>query len=267
MREMTVRSLSGLLYVALIVFSALFSNLALIIVLTLFCALALFEFQRLLKYKSPIPFLFLGLLIYQFFTKKIDSTLHIGLLFLCISANLLLAYLLLTKKSFVLAPYLKTSLALFYLVTSAYFIVATSAFENSIIHGITLYMYLLIWINNSFAYITGKKWGKTLLFVDVSPKKTWEGFWGGASVCILVSIAITPFQKDYALWVLPVLAVIVIVGATLGDLIQSKFKRIAQVKDSGSLIPGHGGFYDRMDSVLFTAPFVNLFLIFVDYVS
>ena len=65
----------------------------------------------------------------------------------------------------------------------------------------------------------------------------------------------------------PILALIIIVAATLGDLIQSKFKREAQVKDSGSLIPGHGGFYDRMDSVLYTAPFVNLFLIFVNYVS
>ena len=262
-----VRGLSGILYVALIVSSALLSNLALIIVLSLFSALALFEFQRLLKYKSPIPLLFFILLIYQFYIREIDSNLHLGLLFLCISANLLLAYLLLTKKVFILVPFLKSSFALFYLVASGYFIIATSNIENSVIHGITLYMYLLIWINNSFAYLSGKKWGKTPLFHDVSPKKTWEGFWGGAIVCFLISLVITIFQKDYSLWVLPVLSGIVITGATLGDLIQSKFKRHAKVKDSGSLIPGHGGFYDRMDSVLFTAPFVNLFLIFVHYVS
>ena len=262
-----VRSLSGVLYVTLIVSSALFSNLALIIVLSLFSALALFEFQKLLQYKSPIPFLFFVLLIYQFYIREINSNLHVGLLFLCISANLLLAYLLLAKKAFIQAQFLKSGFALFYLVASGYFIVATSSIENTIIHGITLYMYLLIWINNSFAYLTGKKWGTTPLFSSVSPKKTCEGFWGGAVVCFLVSLVITIFQKDYSLWVLPVLSVIVITGATLGDLIQSKFKRHAKVKDSGYLIPGHGGFYDRMDSVLFTAPFVNLFLIFVSYVS
>ncbi len=136
MREIMVRSLSGLLYVALIVSSALLSNLALIIVLSLFSALALFEFQRLLKYKSPIPLLFFILLIYQFYIREIGSNLHLGLLFLCISANLLLAYLLLTKKAFILAPFLKSSFALFYLVALGYFIVATSSIENSIIRGI-----------------------------------------------------------------------------------------------------------------------------------
>jgi phosphatidate cytidylyltransferase len=65
----------------------------------------------------------------------------------------------------------------------------------------------------------------------------------------------------------PTLAAITAVAATVGDLIQSKFKRQAKVKDSGSLIPGHGGFYDRMDSVLFTAPFIYLFLMFIRYVS
>lgn len=75
------------------------------------------------------------------------------------------------------------------------------------------------------------------------------------------------FNQDFELWVYLILAVIIIIAATIGDLIQSKFKREAKVKDSGSLIPGHGGFYDRMDSVLYTAPFVNLFLILVHYVS
>ena len=67
-------------------------------------------------------------------------------------------------------------------------------------------------------------------------------------------------------WIFPVLAVVIISTATIGDLIQSKFKREAKVKDSGSLIPGHGGFFDRMDSVLYTAPFVYLVLILFEYV-
>ena len=128
-------------------------------------------------------------------------------------------------------------------------------------------MYFLIWINNSFAYLSGKKWGKTPLFPEVSPKKTWEGFWGGALACILLSVVLYRFNQDFELWVYLILAVIIIISATLGDLIQSKFKREAKVKDSGSLIPGHGGFYDRMDSVLYTAPFVNFFLILIHYVS
>jgi phosphatidate cytidylyltransferase len=239
MREITVRSLSGLLYVAIIVSAALYSNLALIVVLFLFTVLALFEFQRLLHYKSPIPFLM----------------------------NFLLAFMLIKKKSFVFSPFQKSGLTLFYLISSGYFIIASTSFESSWMNGITLSMYFLIWTNNSFAYLAGKKWGKTPLFPEVSPKKTWEGFWGGAFACFLLSIVLLSLHPEFKFWVFPILALIIIVAATLGDLIQSKFKREAQVKDSGSLIPGHGGFYDRMDSVLYTAPFVNLFLIFVNYVS
>lgn len=267
MREITIRSLSGLLYVAIIVSSALFSNLALIGVLFMFSALALFEFQRLLHYKSPVPFLFFGLLAYQLYIDKPLEIMHFGLLTLCILVNILLAVMLIKKKNFVFNPYQKSGLTLFYLISSGYFILATTGFETHWMNGITLCMYFLIWINNSFAYLSGKKWGKTPLFPEVSPKKTWEGFWGGALACILLSVVLYRFNQDFELWVYIILAVIIIIAATIGDLIQSKFKREAKVKDSGSLIPGHGGFYDRMDSVLYTAPFVNLFLILVHYVS
>ncbi|MDA7820446.1 phosphatidate cytidylyltransferase [Flavobacteriaceae bacterium] len=267
MREITVRSLSGLLYVAIIVSAALYSNLALIVVLFLFTVLALFEFQKLLHYKSPIPFLFFGLLVYQFYTEILINTLHFGLLVISFFMNFLLAFMLIKKKSFVFSPFQKSGLTLFYLISSGYFIIASTSFESSWMNGITLSMYFLIWTNNSFAYLAGKKWGKTPLFPEVSPKKTWEGFWGGAFACFLLSIVLLSLHPEFKFWVFPILALIIIVAATLGDLIQSKFKREAQVKDSGSLIPGHGGFYDRMDSVLYTAPFVNLFLIFVNYVS
>ena len=128
-------------------------------------------------------------------------------------------------------------------------------------------MYLLIWTNNSFAYVFGKRWGKTLLFPSISPKKTWEGFWGGGLSCILLSLVLMNLDTELANWIFPVLAIVIVVTATLGDLIQSKFKREAKVKDSGSLIPGHGGFFDRMDSVLYTAPFVYLIFKITEYVS
>jgi len=267
MREILVRSLSGLLYVSLIVSSALFSNLAFILVLFLFSALALFEFQKLLHYKSPIPFIFFSLLVYQFYSGKPNNSLHFGLLGFCVLINFFLALMLISKRSFEFPPIQKSGLTLFYLISSGYFIIASTKFESSWMNGITLSMYFLIWTNNSFAYLSGKKWGKTPLFPEVSPKKTWEGFWGGAFACFLLSFFLVYYHKDFQFWVYPILAIIIIITATIGDLVQSKFKRQANVKDSGSLIPGHGGFYDRMDSVLFTAPFVNLFLILVNYVS
>ena len=86
-------------------------------------------------------------------------------------------------------------------------------------------------------------------------------------MCFLVSFILIPYHPAYPSWTFPFLALITSVTASIGDLIQSKFKRQAKVKDSGSLIPGHGGFYDRMDSVLFTAPFFYLFLMIITYVS
>ena len=121
MREITVRSLSGLLYVAIIVSAALYSNLALIVVLFLFTVLALFEFQRLLHYKSPIPFLFFGLLVYQFYTEILINTLHFGLLVISFFMNFLLAFMLIKKKSFVFSPFQKSGLTLFYLIHPATF--------------------------------------------------------------------------------------------------------------------------------------------------
>ena len=255
MREITVRSLSGLLYVAIIVSAALYSNLALIVVLFLFTVLALFEFQRLLHYKSPIPFLFFGLLVYQFYTEILINTLHFGLLVISFFMNFLLAFMLIKKKSFVFSPFQKSGLTLFYLISSGYFIIASTSFESSWMNGITLSMYFLIWTNNSFAYLAGKKWGKTPLFPEVSPKKTWEGTIGGIVFTLLLGLIIgTYINKGEAFFWL-VSALIIAPGAIFGDLLESLFKRSLQIKDSGKILPGHGGVLDRFDAALFTIPF------------
>jgi len=101
----------------------------------------------------------------------------------------------------------------------------------------------------------------------ISPKKTWEGFWGGLLGNLVLSLLFLLIFEDYPFWFFPFLALFITISATLGDLIQSKFKREAHVKDSGSLLPGHGGFFDRMDSVLYTATFVYLLFKFSFYVS
>jgi phosphatidate cytidylyltransferase len=128
-------------------------------------------------------------------------------------------------------------------------------------------MFALIWTNNSLAYVFGKRWGKTLLFPSISPKKTWEGFWGGGLSCLAISFLLMLLDTGLEKWIFPLLAIVIVLTATIGDLIQSKFKREALVKDSGSLIPGHGGFFDRMDSVLYTAPFIYLVFKISEYVS
>ena len=119
-----------------------------------------------------------------------------------------------------------------------------------------------IWINDTMAYIVGSLIGKTPL-TKISPKKTWEGTAGGAVLAIVAVSSLFYFliDKNYLFEVIGIAAIAAIIG-TLGDLLESKLKRLANVKDSGSFMPGHGGFLDRFDSLLLATPFVWLFLWF-----
>lgn len=119
-----------------------------------------------------------------------------------------------------------------------------------------------IWINDTMAYIVGSLIGKTP-FSKISPKKTWEGTAGGAILCVVVIAllgACIPVAQTVPIkhWI--VIAALCAIFGTLGDLFESKLKRMANVKDSGSFMPGHGGFLDRFDSLLLAAPAVWLYL-------
>jgi phosphatidate cytidylyltransferase len=118
-----------------------------------------------------------------------------------------------------------------------------------------------IWINDTMQYVVGSLIGKTP-FSKISPKKTWEGTIGGVVLCIvlmsLVGNFIVPF-KEIAIQHWVIIAAICAIFGTLGDLLESKIKRLADVKDSGSFMPGHGGFLDRFDSLLVATPFVWLY--------
>jgi phosphatidate cytidylyltransferase len=118
-----------------------------------------------------------------------------------------------------------------------------------------------IWINDTMAYIVGSLFGKTPL-TSISPKKTWEGTLGGVLLAMLIA-GIIAWQFYFDIKTMLAIAAIASVAGTFGDLLESKLKRMANVKDSGSLMPGHGGFLDRFDSLLLATPFVWLYLIFI----
>jgi len=116
-----------------------------------------------------------------------------------------------------------------------------------------------IWINDTMAYIVGSLIGKTPLS-SISPKKTWEGTIGGIILAVGVMWALGYLSQSSSPWVWGVIAAVAAVAGTFGDLLESKLKRLANVKDSGSFMPGHGGFLDRFDSLLLATPFVWLLL-------
>ncbi len=132
---------------------------------------------------------------------------------------------------------------------------------NGEFNGILLLMiFVLIWANDSFAYLFGVAFGKHRLWERISPKKSWEGFIGGGICSIIMSWLVAQFILDGLQTEMLGLAVIVTVFGTFGDLFESQIKRQFKVKDSGSSLPGHGGFWDRFDSFLFIIPVAMIYL-------
>jgi len=127
-------------------------------------------------------------------------------------------------------------------------------------YQIMLGLLIIIWASDTGAYFAGSAFGKTKLFERISPKKSWEGSIGGAVVSISLAIVISRYYTDLNLIEWVIVAVIVVVAGTYGDLVESLFKRSMSIKDSGNIIPGHGGFLDRFDSLILAVPFIVLFL-------
>jgi len=119
---------------------------------------------------------------------------------------------------------------------------------------------LILWANDTGAYFAGVRFGKRKLFERVSPKKSWEGSVGGSVLAGAMAYTISEVTQSEPLISWLCIGVIVVIGGTYGDLVESLFKRSIEIKDSGRLIPGHGGFLDRFDGLLLAAPFITAFL-------
>jgi len=126
--------------------------------------------------------------------------------------------------------------------------------------GIALALFIMIWTHDTFAYLVGKRLGRHKLFERISPQKTWEGFLGGVIFTLLAAYILSRFYPGLALIHWMTLAPLVSGLGTLGDLFESMLKRATGTKDSGRLIPGHGGILDRLDAALFVIPAACLYL-------
>lgn len=127
---------------------------------------------------------------------------------------------------------------------------------------IIFYPFLLMWLNDTFAYLVGTQFGKHKLFPRISPKKSWEGTIGGGIMSIAAGLFLAPYIDGITVVDAGVIAGIVVVFGNFGDLIESMFKRCIEVKDSGHIMPGHGGMLDRFDSILLALPAIFVYLSF-----
>lgn len=273
MKELITRAISGVIYITLLILS-MYSPYAIIALFFVFGIISLTEFNKLIQLKGIITYVIFAVLFLVFtnwellFTsiKGFDEAIQI-LLVITIFIKLFLIKDLFSEKTIPLFTSKRYLLTSFYITSGFIFLVLIAKFYTEFNPAILLGSFILIWINDSFAYIVGKNFGKQKLFPSISPKKTVEGFLGGLFFSCIGSYFIANFTETLSFTNWLILAIIISVFGTIGDLIESKFKRQANVKDSGVIMPGHGGLLDRLDSIIFSASFIYLFIRIIKYVS
>jgi phosphatidate cytidylyltransferase len=267
--NLTQRSITGIVLAGIIIVMVswnLYSFLFLILSINL---LSLLEFYKLFSSTDLSPrkisgsILSLILLITCTLITSGVSSLKI------IFGAILIAFSIFTKELFLKAknPFINLAftflgnicitIPLCFFITIAFFPFNTGRYCPQLILG---YLFML-WASDTGAYFIGKAFGKHPLFARISPKKTWEGSMGGTVSAILIACVIAYFYTilTVAEWV--IIAFIIVVAGTFGDLVKSMMKRSLNLKDSGSILPGHGGMLDRFDSLFGSAPFVYCYLI------
>lgn len=174
---------------------------------------------------------------------------------LTIAIILLLAYTVVVKNSFSFDEIGFILLGSLYVGLGFYYLIATRDAGLEYI----IYALIVVWTTDSGAYFTGRKIGKNKLWPEISPNKTVEGFVGGiliAVICAVIFQLIVPLNVSWTYFV--IVTIIISIFGQLGDLVESAIKRHYSIKDSGLILPGHGGILDRFDSLLFVLPLLNL---------
>lgn len=264
--ELYQRILSAITGAFIIVSSLVFGEWSYFAVFLLISLLAQWEFYRLIKLQSYLPIRLLGvaiggaLFILSFLISR--GTIPPKYYFAVFPIASFIFLIKLYKKNDN-APFI--NIALFYLGLT--YVALPFALINVVVHYHGWYTYeillglmVIIWASDTGAYFAGVRFGKRKLFERISPKKSWEGAIGGAITALGMSILFSRFYTGLEPWQWISVAIIVVIAGTYGDLVESMFKRTMQIKDSGTSIPGHGGFLDRFDSLILSVPFIVVFL-------
>jgi phosphatidate cytidylyltransferase len=269
MKNITIRTITGAVYVLGVILAIVFDPIILAVFFGLIALIALYEFYNNTKISkispSTIPGYLLALATYSWFILKafqLETKYSIIIsLLLCFTIFIVELF---RKKDNPFTNIAYTILGVIYIVIPmglTNFIVNPLLLPNRFIPMLLLSVFILAWCNDTFAYLVGIKFGKRRLFERISPKKSWEGFFGGvvavqiASI-VLYKLANTPLE--FFDWM--ILGAIICIIGTFGDLVESMFKRQAGVKDSGKILPGHGGILDRFDILFITIPFIYSYL-------
>lgn len=260
MKEIFRRLITGVVFVVLLLSTIFLSSDAFDFLFMTFGLICLYEYKRLVSLKGYHIFIAYLALWWAYIYLIKDQTPILILLLLTITVNFALLVYLFSKKERLFNTIQKFIIGLFYIGGGCIFLTMIPYKNNDFAHLLIMGVFILIWVNDSFAYLVGMSIGRTKLYPAVSPKKTIEGSIGGLVFAIIAAYFIAKYDTSLTSIQWITLAVVIVVMGSLGDLVESKFKRIAGVKDSGAILPGHGGMLDRLDSLVFAAPFAYLTL-------
>lgn len=265
MNNLTLRLISGIIFVAVIVGAILLSPYSVVVVFTPIVFFAVREFHTLTN-KTPdvevnIPTAVAGgvlLFLCAFLSASGAVTFPVYVIY---GFYVVVVFLweLFRKKQNPINNWAHFLLGQIY-VALPFSLLSYILYFNGYQPIILLAVFISIWVNDTGAYCTGMLLGKHKLFERISPKKTWEGFIGGAVFVLISGYIFSRYIPELTLWQWFIFSEIVVIFGTLGDLSESLLKRTLGVKDSGNLLPGHGGALDRFDSMMLAAPVIFLFL-------
>jgi phosphatidate cytidylyltransferase len=271
LKDFTRRSVTGIVYIFLMLGGAAFHPVIFAIVFGTFLYFTQLEFYKLVEKAGSKPRkntgLALGILFFIICFGMVNSLLPVKAYLIFIPA---LTFIFLFEAFSERAGILQNSAITF---TGFVYVAIPFSLLNFIVHpgypnypvfnsNVLIGVFLTVWMYDSMAYMIGSKFGKHKINKKISPNKSWEGFIAGAAFAMLMGVlnSILFPRPDLADWL--VISALVVIFGTLGDLFESIIKRRLNVKDSGKMLPGHGGLLDRFDSLLFAIPVVYVWLTF-----
>lgn len=270
MSNLLTRTATAIVLALLVIFAIVYNEYTLAVLFLLVTTMGLWEFYTLLEKSGIHPNKTMGIAggLFLFVCNTLIALQLAGLKLLLLNLAfifIILIFELFRRRHGTLVHAAYTLFGLFYIALPFSLInhLANPAFEeNTFYYGIVLGFFIMNWVNDSGAYLVGSIAGKHKLFERISPKKTWEGTIGGAAFTLLAAWILSSFFEMLSFTDWMIIATIIIIFSSLGDLFESMFKRNINIKDSGRILPGHGGILDRFDGVIMSLPFVFVYIVF-----
>ncbi|WP_367916166.1 phosphatidate cytidylyltransferase [Leadbetterella sp. DM7] len=264
--NLTQRVIAALIGAPLIIFLIFYHPLSFLFLVIALTALTQYEFYTLIMMQGSSPLktfgTFCGILIVTM-TYLIETYTLIQEFYYVVVPFLTLPFFIKLYRKKDKHPFANlgyTYLGIIYVALPFALLVEMTFWRGNFLPLLPLGTLLILWSFDTGAYFSGKYFGRRKLFERISPKKTWEGFFGGAIIALLTAFLYWKYTESLRMGEWLGIAAIIVIAGTLGDLVESLFKRSIEIKDSGSIIPGHGGFLDRFDGLLLSMPFIVTFI-------